>query len=499
VIDEVEESAMKFTTRRNFLRIGLAAGAAVAVPAAAGRAAGANDAIRLGLIGCGGRGNVLLGHFTQIDGVRIGGLCDPDQRRLHSAGERFGDAKRWADLREMLDDDSIDAVVIASAVHWHALATILAVQAGKDVYCEKPMSHNLRETRQAAAAVEKSGRIWQHGTQQQSDPMRAEIRRFLHDDRALGKVLSVRVNRYDVRPPIGKRDTSLSIPEHIDYNLWLGPAQDMPLYRNNLQYDWHWDWNTGAGEMGNWGVHLLDDVRNNVLPDNVALPRRIGGGGGRVAFGDAGQTPNVHFVYFDTGDVPVVMGLSNLPAEPGSRNPSPHTGPSSGYIAYCEGGRLEAVTAPWLPGRAVALDRDGKEIRRFSGAGGDVLHQQNFIDAVRSRKASLLHSPIRTASDTAAWCHLANIAVRAGGRFSRAEAAKLDDPARHWNGAMEEMARLLHAHGLDMDNESLRLSGLLTFDSATEQFVGEAADAANSLVTRTYRAPFALPIPRSTP
>jgi predicted dehydrogenase len=260
---------MRFMTRRDFLRTGLAAGAAVAVPAASGRAAGANEAIRLGFIGCGGRGNVLLSHFARIEGVRIGGLCDPDQRRLHSAGERFANAKRWADLREMLDDDSIDAVVIASAVHWHALATIWAVQAGKDVYCEKPMSHNLREARLAAAAVEKSGRIWQHGTQQQSDPMRADIRRFLHDERALGKVLSVRANRYDVRPPIGKRDAPLSIPGHIDYNLWLGPAQDMPVYRNNLQYDWHWDWNTGAGEMGNWGIHILDDVRNNVLPDKV--------------------------------------------------------------------------------------------------------------------------------------------------------------------------------------------------------------------------------------
>ena len=490
---------MSFMTRRDFLRTGLAAGTSVAVPLASGRAAGANEAIRLGFIGCGGRGNVLLSHFAKIEGVRIGGLCDPDQRRLHTAGERFANAKRWTDLREMLDDASIDAVIIASAVHWHALATIWAVQAGKDVYCEKPMSHNLREARQAAAAVEKSDRIWQHGTQQQSDPMRTEIRRFLHDERALGTVLAVRAHRYEIRPPIGNRDAPLSIPGHVDYNLWLGPAQDVPVYRNNLQYDWHWDWNTGAGEMGNWGIHILDDVRNNVLPDNVALPRRICGGGGRVVFGDAGQTPNVHFVYFDTGSVPVVMGLSNLPAEPGSRSPSPHTGPPSGYIAYCEGGRLETVAAPWAPGRAVAFDRDGKEIRRFSGAGGDVLHERNFIDAVRSRKASLLHSPIRTASETAGWCHLANITVRAGGPFSRAEAARVADPSGHWHAAVEEMAGLLQAHGLDMENDSLRLSGLLTVDSATEQFVGERADVANAFLARTYRAPFAIPAAARVP
>lgn len=484
---------MRFVSRRDFLRAGLAAGAAVAVPLASGRAAGANEAIRLGFIGCGGRGNVLLGQFAKIDGVRVAGLCDPDRRRLRSAGERFGHAKRWVDLREMLDDKGIDAVVIATAVHWHALATIWAVRAGKDVYCEKPMSHNLWEARQAAAEVEKSGRIWQHGTQQQSDPARAEIRRFLHEERALGKVLSVRANRYAVRPPIGKRREPLPIPDQVDYGLWLGPAQDMPIYRDNLQYDWHWDWNTGAGEMGNWGVHILDDVRNNVLLNQVALPRRVCGGGGRVAFGDAGQTPNVHFLYFDTGAVPVVLGLSNLPAEPGSRQPSPHTGPASGYTAYCEGGRLECLTEPWSPGQAVAFDRDGKPIRRISGAGGDLLHQQNFIDAVRSRKAPMLNSPIRTAGHTAAWCHLANVTVRAGQRFSRAEAGKVDDASGHWAGTLDEMDGLLRAHGLNVESDSLRLSSLLTFDPAAEQFIGERADAANALLKRTYREPFVVP------
>ncbi len=484
---------MRSIKRRDFLRAGLAAGAAVAMPLASGRAAGANEAIRLGLIGCGGRGNVLLNHFARIDGVRVGGLCDPDRSRLYSTGQRYANAKRWVDLRKMLDDDNIDAVVIASAVHWHALATIWAVEAGKDVYCEKPMSHNLREARQVAAAVEKSGKIWQHGTQQQSDPMRAEIRQFLHKERALGKVLSVRANRYAIRPPVGKRDAPLPIPEEVDYNLWLGPAQDVPLYRDKLQYDWHWDWNTGAGEMGNWGVHILDDVRNNVLADNIGLPRRICGGGGRVVFGDAGQTPNVHFVYFDTGAIPVVLGLSNLPAEPGSRQPSPHTGPGSGYIAYCEGGRLDCVTAPWAPGQAMAFDRDGKQIRQFSGPGGDVRHEQNFIGAVRSRNASVLNSPIRTAADTTAWCHLANVTVRAGRRFSRAEARRVEDPSGHWDATLEQMAELLRTHGLNMESESLRLSSPLTVDSATEQFTGPGAGAANAFLKRTYRAPFVIP------
>jgi len=484
---------MGFLKRRDFLRAGLVAGATVAVPLASGRASGANEAVRLGFIGCGGRANALLTHFTKVDGVRIGGLCDPDQSRLQKTGKRFPDAMQCTDLRKMLEDDRIDVVVIATAVHWHALATIWALEAGKDVYCEKPMSHNLRETRLVAAAIAKSGRIWQHGTQQQSDPMRADIRQFLHEEKALGKVLSVRTNRYAIRPPIGKRASPLPIPAHVDYNLWLGPAQDMPLYRNSLQYDWHWDWNTGAGEMGNWGAHILEDVRSTVLPGNVGLPRRICGGGGRVAFADAGQTPNVHFVYFDTGAVPVVHGLSNLPAEPGSRQPSPHTGPASGYTAYCEGGRLECLTRPWAPGQATAFDPDNKQIRRFSGPGGDIRHQQNFLDAVRSRQASTLNASIRTAGDTVGWCHLANVTARAGQTFSRADAKKLGDPSGHWDAAIEQTAELLRTHGLNMESDSIRLSRFLTIDPVTEQFTGDGADAANALLARTYREPFVVP------
>ncbi|MDY0169116.1 MAG: Gfo/Idh/MocA family oxidoreductase [Thermoguttaceae bacterium] len=475
-------------TRRTFLQSGLAASAAVVVPLASHRAAGANEAIRLGMIGCGGRGGDHIGRFSKMDGVRIAGLCDADRNRLGSAGQRVPQARTWTDLRQLLDDDGIDAVVIATAVHWHSLATIWAVQAGKDVYCEKPMSHNHWEGRQAVAAVEKSDRICQHGTQQRSDPMQAEIRKFLHEDKALGGILSARVNRYGVRPPIGKRDTPLPIPDDIDHNLWLGPAQDVPIYRENLQYDWHWDWNTGTGEMGNWGVHVLDDMRGNVLLDKAVLPRRICGGGGRVVFNDAGQTPNVHFVYFDAGVMPVVIGLSNLPAEPGSRSASPHPGPGSGYIAYCEGGRLEGQR-----GRAVAFDRDGKEIRRFSGNGGNGIHQQNFIDAVRSRDRSILNSPIRVGSDTTSWCHLANVMARAGRRFSQAAAAQVDDPSGMWKGLVGEMADLLRAHGLGMESDAIRFTSLLTVDSATERFVGEQAEAANAFLRRKYREPFVVP------
>src|SRR5690606_1895544 len=211
--------------------------------------------------------------------------------------------------------------------------------------------------------------------------------------------LSARVNRYGVRGPIGKRDKPLEIDPSIDSDLWLGPAHDEPIYRDNLQYDWHWDWNTGSGEMGNWGVHVLDDLRNNVFQDKVALPTRIFGGGGRVAWHDAGETPNVHFVYFDTGEIPVVIGLSNLSKAQGERGAAPHPGPGSGYIAYCEGGRFEGQR-----GSAVAYDNDGGIIRAFKGTGGNDLHQQNFIDAVRSRKVEDLNTDVEVGHLSTGWC-----------------------------------------------------------------------------------------------
>ena len=406
---QTENTPMPRTNRRDFLRTSLAVGSALALPVYSARAAGANDAINLGFISCGGRAGGLMGAFSKIDGVKVTGLCDPDPERLGSAKKRFPEAKGWADLRDLLEDDSIDAVVIATCNHWHCLAAIWAMQAGKDVYVEKPLSHSQWEGRQAVAAAKKYGKICQVGTQQRSDPMQAEIKKFLHEDKVLGEIKTARVNRYGVRAPIGKRSTPLPIPEDFNYDLWLGPAQDQPIYRDKLQYDWHWDWNTGSGEMGNWGVHVLDDLRNNVFQDKVSLPKRVFGGGGRVVWNDAGNTPNVHFAYFDTGSIPVVIGLTNLTAGPDSKKSPAHPGPGSGYMAYCEGGRFEGQR-----GRAAAFDKDGKLIKEFKGNGGSGDHQKNFIDAARSRDASILNSDVKVGHDSTGWCNVANVAFRAG-------------------------------------------------------------------------------------
>lgn len=474
-------------TRRHFLQSGLAAGAAFSVAPSLARAA-ANDEVNVGFISCGGRANQLMGMFEKVAGVTIGGLCDPDEQRLAKTNERYPNAKTWKDLRGLIDDDSIDAVVVATCNHWHCLASIWAMEAGKDVYVEKPLSHSQWEGRQTVAAARKYKRICQVGTQQRSDPMQAEIKKFLHEEKALGEITSARVNRYGVRAPIGKRDTPLKIDPSVDYDLWLGPAQDEPIYRDKLQYDWHWDWNTGSGEMGNWGVHVLDDVRNNVFRDRVALPKRIFGGGGRVAWDDAGETPNVHFVYFDTGSIPVVIGLSNLPEEPDGRKAAPHPGPGSGYIAYCEGGRFEGQR-----GRAAAFDNDGKLIKEFKGSGGNGAHQENFIDAVRSRDASQLNTDVEVGHHSTGWCNLANIAYLTGRQYSHAAAKEVSGDGGIWESLLAEMQAHLASHGIKMDGGEILLSPMLDVNPQTEQFTGEDAERANSFLKREYRKGYEVP------
>ncbi len=477
-------------SRRQLLVYGVAAGVYSSLPARRLRAANVADDINIGFISCGGRAGQLMGQFSKVPGVEIAGLCDPDENRLASAHARYPKAQTWTDLRDLIASKDIDAVVVATCNHWHCLAAIWAMQEGKDVYVEKPLSHSQWEGRQTVAAARKYDRICQIGTQQRSDPMQAEIKDFLHKEKALGEIKAARVNRYGVRPSIGKRDKPLPIENNVAYDLWLGPAEDKPIFRKSLHYDWHWDFNTGSGEMGNWGVHVLDDCRNNIFQDSVSLPQRIMGGGGRVTFNDAGDTPNVHFAYFDTGSIPVVIGLSNLEdgATKGQGKPkSPqHPGPGSGYMAYCEGGRFEGQR-----GRAVAFDNDGKQIRTFKGTRGDVMHQATFIEAVRKHDRSILNAEVEVGNDSTGWCNLANVAYLAGSQFSRDQASSIE--LQQWTDLMVAMDKHLESHDIGLESNGIQLSRMLTLDEQTEQFVGEGSDVANRFLKRKYRKGYEVP------
>lgn len=478
---------MAFLTRRQFLAASAAAGTGIALATRPAFAL-ANDEINIGFISCGGRASEHMKVFRDMAGVNVGALCDPDQERLDSAQRLFPKAKGFTDLRDLIDDQTIDAVVVATSNHWHCLASIWAMQAGKHVYVEKPLSHNQWEGRQTVNAAAKYKKVCQIGTQQRSDPMQAEIKRFLHEEQGLGTILSARVNRYGVRPAIGRRDKPLPIPASLNYDLWLGPAEDKPIFRDKLQYDWHWDWNMGSGEMGNWGVHVLDDLRNNIFRDSVTLPNRIFGGGGRIVYNDAGETPNVHFVYFDTGSIPVVIGLSNLPAGPKVKGSPKHPGPGSGYIAYCEGGRFEGQR-----GGGQAFDKDGKVIKTFKGNGGNGLHHQNFIAAVRANDQSLLNAPVAMGHDSTGWCNLANIAFRAGVGYEQSRADAFADPQGIWGSLIGEMQQHVGAYGMELSDKAILLSPVLTVDAEKEVFVGDQADTANHFLKREYRAPYAVP------
>ena len=462
---------MSCSTRRSFLKGTIAAGAATALSAS--RVLGANDAIQMGFIGLGGRGSGSTKWFSSVKGVRVAGLAEPDEGRLASNKKRYPDAKAYKDLRKLLENKDLDAVVVSTCNHWHALAAIWAVQAGNDVYVEKPVSWSIWEGQKMVEATRLSNRIMQAGCQQRSDPMQEQLKAWL-DEGHLGKMKYVRLNRYGRRGSIGKRSTPLPIPDNLDYDLWLGPAKDQPIYRNKLQYDWHWDWNTGNGELGNWGPHLTDDCRNVVFRDKVTLPLRCVAGGGRLKWNDGGNTPNTHFIYFDTGVVPVIMDVHNLPRKAGENGGDVYAKRRSRAFliieyenGYYAGGR----------GGGSAYDSDGKKIKSFSGnAGGG--HAANFIKAVRSRKTSDLNSPIEQGHYSTAWCHCGNVAYRLGKAYSKEEAKARVKGYKPWEEVIDEFHAHLDANEIDPKKADIKLGPVIEIDPRRQTLTGAGATAA---------------------
>ena len=470
--------------RRRFVQ-GAAAGA-VALTFPIRRVLGANEAINVGFVGLGGRGASHTKWFSEISDVRVAGLCDPDQKILANQKKLWEKAKDAEDLRKIIDDKDVDAIVIATCNHWHALSAIWAMQAGKDVYCEKPVSNNVWEGRKIVEAARKYNRICQAGTQQRSDPVQPQIKKMIESGE-LGKMQWIRGNRFGFREPIGKIDKPLTPPKEVNYDLWLGPAQDLPIHRPKLHYDWHWVWNTGSGEMGNWGVHILDDIRN-MLFDKVGLPKRIAAGGGRVAWDDAGETPNVHYVYFDTGIVPVIFSLTNLPAKPGTRTDIQYRGTRSGFViqfenGYYAGGRNGGWT----------YDNAGKRLTQFKGDGGEG-HARNFIEGMKKRDPKVLNADIEQGHYSSSWCHLANAAFQLGTQYTPEKARELAKDFKPWQELNDQFEEHLKANEVALTHKNLKASAFLEIDPEKETFVGPSATPeALKLLTREYRKPYVVP------
>ena len=486
---------MPSVTRRTFLRTAAWASAGAALSARSwGQVTGANGDIRLAVVGLNGRGKSHVKGFAQIPGVRVAALCDADSAVLAqaAASERKlnRDPQTFVNVRELLARPDIDAISIATPNHWHALLSIWALQAGKDVYVEKPVCHNIWEGRQLVRAAAKYGRVVQAGTQIRSGAVADAVAWVRAGN--LGKILVSRGLCYKRRPSIGLTQGPQAVPATVDYDLWLGPAPFVPPRRKQFHYDWHWFWPTGNGDVGNQGIHEMDIAR--WFLGEPGLPAHSLSIGGRLGYVDDADTPNTQVIVHDYATAPLVFEVRGLPDKSGDsvmdKFPQPH-GASIGIIVHCEGGTV--VSASYTT--AEAYDRAGKLIKRFEGTGAypevEVSHMANFIDVVRSRKLADLHGPIAEGFASSALCHLGNISHRLGRARPPGEIQEQINGNAPLNEAFGRMIDHLASNGVSLDRTPATLGAPLAFDPAAERFPDNPA--ANALLTREYRPPYVVP------
>jgi predicted dehydrogenase len=468
-----------------FPALGAEEGAASTAPAPGARPIGANGDIRFAVVGFGGRGQSHIGGLSELKGTRLVALCDVDSKILNREVKKQRDkgvqVEGYPDVRKLLENKDIDVVSFATPNHWHALGTIWALQAGKDVYVEKPVSHNVWEGRRMVEVAREHNRIVQTGTQSRSS---SGIREGIEYVRAgkIGKILRARGLCYKRRGSIGKVDGPQPIPPEIDYDLWCGPAPKDPLMRKRLHYDWHWVWPTGNGDLGNQGIHEMDVAR--WILGEMELSPRVVSVGGRLGYVDDGTTPNTLIAFHDYPVAPLIFEVRGLPSSADAKDMDKYRGVDIGIVADCEGGSLVVPSYS----SAKILDKEGAEIKRCSGSSS---HYANFIDAVRSRKPSDLHADILEGHLSSALCHTANISYRLGKTQSPDEirdAVKADKDMAETLGRMEQH---LAANNVDLKNTPARLGAVLKMNPKTERFIGHPE--ADEMLTRNYRQPFVVP------
>jgi predicted dehydrogenase len=468
--------------RRSFLKSSsaVAAGFTIAGTKASGRVLGANDTIRIGVAGLNGRGGSHVGAFSGMKNVQVTYLIDPDRRtwekQLVEVKKHGGNTPRTVqDVRQALDDPELDALSIATPNHWHSLMTIWACQAGKDVYVEKPCSHNVHEGRVAVEAARKHDRIVQHGTQGRSEIGWARIAELVRSGR-YGKLLISRALCYKRRDSIGEKPNSPP-PAELDYSLWLGPAQERPFNANYVHYNWHWFWDFGNGDIGNQGVHQMD-VARWMIP-GATLPKSVFSLGGRFGYKDQGETPNTQIAVMDFGGTMLVFEVRGLKTDP-------YLGQNVGNILHLEEGVIAGNR--FHPRNRAGQSEPLPEVAASRGPGQG--HFENFIAAVRSRKRADLNADILEAHLSSALCHLANISYRLGEQVpfdSRSKAFGDHKDVYETFARMEE--HLSRGNGIKLDGQEYRLGRKLNLDG--ESFAGD--DEANRLLTRAYRPPFVVP------
>ena len=418
--------------RRSFLKSSVAA-----APLSAASARLPSDQLRVAVVGVRGRGRSHIRGFAESPDTVVTTLCDVDLNIVGPAQKILADAgapkpKVVQDFRRVLDDKDIDIVSIATPDHWHALGAIWACQAGKDVYVEKPVSHNVSEGRRIVEAARKYGRIVQTGTQSRSVPALQQAMKFMHDG-GIGKIYMAKGLCYKRRKSIGNTPDGPA-PEGVDYNLWLGPAPERPYSRNRFHYNWHCLGDYGTTDMGNQGIHQMDIARWGL--NKHELPTKIHGAGEKFVYDDDQETPNTQISTFEYDDALLVFEVRGLLT-------NDEKGVTVGNIFYGSDGYLTIGRDGWKSYLGEKGEPGPSESEKDEGPS----HFQNFADAVKKRDRSVLNADILEGHLSSALCHLGNISYRTGRK--------------------------------------------LTFDPSWENFPGD--DEANAYLTRRYRKPFVVP------
>lgn len=482
--------------RRSFLSRSLAVGGISSILAArqapAQQARGTNEEIALGVIGCGGRGNEVVPELAKVPGVRIQAICDVDPAHLEAAAEKWKPLtggqrpQTFADYRELLSSGKVDAVVITTPNHWHAPMAIAACRAGLDVYVEKPVAHNVAEGQLMVQVARETGRIVMAGTQNRADTSIHAAKRWVSDHAAeLGALQSVHTYWYNLRKPIGRVRRPTPVPAEIDYNLFQGPRPLVPLQREKLHYDWHWQWETGSGEMGNVGIHVLDQAR--FFFDLSGFPAQLQSFGGRCIGVDDGQTPSDHLVALDYLEVPFTLEVRGLPQKKGSTDRCSINRATSGTIAKYENG-----TVHFDRGGSRLFEAGSNRPRETWAGDSGMRIFANFIDCVRSRKREDQFADIEQGQISTAICEFANIAHRIGETGVGLELPETGTELLRRNSEiLAAYTNHLTANEVDLELTPLTLSPVLRFDTQTQRCVGdEAGIQANMLAHAVQRAPF---------
>jgi predicted dehydrogenase len=382
------------------------------------RAAGANEKVILGVIGPGGQGSNLLSSFVTLPGVEIAWVCDVDSRRMGGAHDRVkteagNSPKQSQDLRKVLDDKSVDAVIVATPDHWHAPATILACAAGKHVYVEKPASHNVREGRLMVEAARRHKRVVQVGTQSRSVPHVIEAMQLIREG-AIGEVLASKAWNSQKRSDIGRRRPEPP-PAHLDYDAWVGPVPFVPYQSNLLPSSWRWWHHFGCGDIGNDGVHDIDLARWGLGVDTH--PSTVAAIGGKYFFDDDQQFPDTQYVVYQYENAgPGKARPKQLVYEQRLWSPYVQEGAENGNAFYgTRGALILSKKNGWKLYEAGDNEHSAKPKKTREARFDSAPHHRNFLECVRSGAESARgNADIETGHLSSSLAHLGNIVTRVG-------------------------------------------------------------------------------------